>query len=307
MTWSSNGGPQQAVATIGVFDGVHRGHQPLIGMVVERAKQLGVQSGCVTFKPHPQELLHPGTTIARLATLDDRIALIKGLGVSRVLLIEFTRSLAQMSPEEFIDLLFSHFRLRELWVGSNFALGRNRAGTPERLAAIGQAKEFTVHPFPRVEIGGEPVSSSRIRALLSGGRVAEAADLLGRYYKLSGSVVSGDRRGRSLGFATANLQVAESLCVPKDGVYAVRGWIGQGRAYPGVCNIGMRPTFSGLRRQVETHLMGFRDDLYGQPMAVEFIARLRDERHFDSIEALVAQISEDVKRAERVLAGVVSG
>ena len=301
MTFQSSDRSHEAVVTIGVFDGVHVGHRALIGRVVERAKQLGIESGCVTFDPHPQEVLRPGMEIAHLATLSDRIAMIKGLGVSEVLLIEFTRSLARMSPEEFIELLLERFLLRELWIGSNFALGRNRAGTPDRLAVIGRAKGFDVMSFPRVERGGQMVSSSRIRRLLADGRVEQAAELLGRHYRLRGRVVSGDGRGRSLGFATANLAVLERLCVPQDGVYAVRCWLEGVEPFPAVCNIGVRPTFDGDRKQVEVHLIGFEGDLYGQEMAVEFVTRLRGERRFPSMEALIAQISEDVKRAKVVL------
>lgn len=306
MTSSSNNGPQKAVATIGVFDGVHKGHRALIGKVVERAEQLRVNSACVTFTPHPQEVLNPSNSIPRLATLEDRIEMIKGLGVSEVILIQFTRPIAQMSPEEFIGRLSEQVILVELWVGSNFALGRDRIGTPDRLAAIGKEKGFTVHPFPRVEMGADPVSSSRIRTLLCDGRVSEAAELLCRYYTLKGKVVSGDRRGVSLGFATANLEIAEGLCIPRDGVYTVRGWTEKRGAYAGVCNIGLRPTFSGRKRQVETHLIGFQGDLYGHEMALEFVKRLRDERRFHSSEELVAQIAEDVKQAEAALAGVIS-
>ncbi len=301
MTSRSSDGPPEAVVTIGVFDGVHEGHRALIGRVVERARQYGIKSGCVTFDPHPQEVLHPGKKLAHLATLSDRIAMIKGLGVSEVLLIEFSRSLAQMSPEEFMELLLGHFRLRELWIGSNFALGRNRAGTPERLAIIGRAKGFDVMSFPRVERSGQVVSSSRIRRLLADGRVEQAAELLGRHYRLRGMVVSGDGRGRSLGFATANLAALEGLCIPQDGVYAVRCWPRDMGTFPGVCNIGVRPTFDGDRRQVEVHLIGFEDNLYGQEVAVEFVSRLRGERRFHSTEALIAQISEDVKRAKALL------
>jgi riboflavin kinase/FMN adenylyltransferase len=302
VTSSSNSDQKKAVMTIGVFDGVHRGHRALIGKVVKRAEQLGVRSVCVTFTPHPQEVLNPGVSIPRLTTLEDRIALIKGLGVSDVLLIQFSQTIAQMSPEEFIARLNERFSLIELWVGSNFALGRGRVGTPDRLALIGSKKGFSVHSFPRVEAGAEAVSSSRIRTLLSDGHVAEAAELLCRYYSLKGNVVSGDRRGgASLGFATANLEVAEKLCVPRDGVYAVHGWVGKRDAYSGVCNIGFRPTFNGHRRQVEAHLIGFQGDLYGKEISLEFVERLRDERRFQSVEELVAQITSDIQHAERLL------
>jgi len=300
VTSQRNGGRPETVITIGVFDGVHLGHQALIGRVVERANLFGVESGCVTFEPHPQELLQPGSSVVRLSTLEDRIQMIKALGVGEVLLLQFTLSLAQMSPEGFIDLLVSHFRLRELWIGSDFALGRHRGGTPDRLAVIGRERGFEVHAFPRVEIDGAPVSSSRIRVLLAEGAVEEATGLLGRYHRLVGKVVSGDRRARVLGYPTANLEVADGLCLPRDGVYAVRCGGFDGRCYRGVCNVGMRPTFNGVRRQVEVHLIGFQGDLYGQRLAVDVLAHLRDEVRFASVEALVNQIGEDIKQAEKL-------
>ncbi len=301
MALKAESHPAEAVATIGVFDGVHLGHQALIRRVVERAGELGIESVCVTFSPHPEDVLRPEMEIAHLAPLEDRLALIRGLGVSEVEVIEFTRSLSQMSPEEFMELLLKRFRLRELWIGSDFALGRGRSGSPGRLAAIGSEKGFQVHQFPPVEIGGVVASSTMIRLLLAEGRVEEAARLLGRPYRLRGEVVSGDRRGRLLGFPTANLAMRERLCLPGDGVYAV-SCSGKGLdTRPGVASLGVRPTFDGGQRQVEVYLIDFQGDLYGEELAVDFVARLRGEERFSSADALVAQIQEDVRRAKEVL------
>lgn len=342
MTSESSSGPPRAVATIGVFDGVHLGHQALVRKVVERAQRLRARSVCVTFSPHPDEVLRPESEIAHLAPLQDRLELIRSLGVSEVALLEFTPSLARMSPEQFMDLLLASFRLEELWVGSDFALGRGRAGSPERLAVIGRERGFQVLQFPPVEVGGQVVSSSRIRRLLAEGRVGDARQLLGRPYRLRGVVVEGDRRGRLLAFPTANLSVGERLCIPGDGVYA--GWCQTGRGagaaslrrnrdevglegggeamvgvsdaghesrgatdtrrwYPAVANVGVRPTFEGKRRQVEIHLIGFEGDLYREELAVDFVACLRGERRFESAAALAAQIREDVRMARGILAG----
>ncbi len=302
MIQETAGSPPEAVITIGVFDGVHLGHQALIRSVVERAAQRGMVSGCVTFSPHPEDVLRPESDIAHLAAIEDRLAAIKALGVSEVVVIEFTPALSQMLPEEFLGLLERRFRLRELWVGSDFALGRGRSGTPERLAAIGREKGFEVHSFPPVEIGGEAVSSSRVRRLLAEGRVEEAALLLGRRYRLRGRVVHGDRRGRTLGFATANLAVGERMCIPGNGVYAVVCRVEGEEPRAGVANIGVRPTFGGDGRQVEIHLLDFEGDLYGRGLAVDFVARLRGEQRFDSTVALVEQIGRDVEMARGLLA-----
>ncbi|MHB0869778.1 MAG: bifunctional riboflavin kinase/FAD synthetase [Chloroflexota bacterium] len=302
MTHRGKDAPPEVVATIGVFDGVHLGHQALIRRVVERAALLGVPSACVTFSPHPEDVLRPDSDIAHLASLQDRLAIIEGLGISRVVVLEFTHDLSQLSPEEFLGLLEQRFRLRELWIGSDFALGRGRSGTPERLAAIGLEKGFAVCPFPPVELRGQVVSSSRLRRLLVAGEVEEAALLLGRSYRLRGLVISGDGRGRTIGFATANLAPDERMCVPGDGVYAVRARVEEeGEDRPGVANVGVRPTFGESGRQIEIHLLDFGGELYGKRLAVDFAARLRGEQRFETVDALKAQIAEDVRRARAVL------
>ncbi len=302
MSHNSNRSGREAVATIGVFDGVHLGHQALIHQVITQASRLGVESVCVTFTPHPEDVLRPQIEIAHLATLDDRLALLKSLGISEVALFEFTLALSQLSPEEFIDLLLARFRLRQLWIGSDFALGRGRSGSPERLAEIGAEKGFTVHQFPPVVIEEQVISSSRIRQALAGGHVEEAGRLLGRLYRLTGIVVDGDHRGSTLGFPTANLSLRERLCLPADGIYAV--WVriaGEKDAHPGAASIGIRPTFGAGERRIEVYLIGFDGDLYGQDLSMEFVARLRGEERFDSTRALVAQMIEDVKATKAIL------
>lgn len=294
----------EVVATIGVFDGVHLGHQALIHQIIAEASHLGVESACVTFAPHPEDVLRPQTEIAHLATLDDRLSLLKSLGVYEVVVFEFTPALSQLSPEEFIDLLLERFRLRQLWIGSDFALGHNRSGGPDRLAEIGREKGFTIHQFPPVVIEGQTVSSSRIRQVLAGGHVEEAARLLGREYRLTGTVVEGDHRGFTLGFPTANLALNERLALPADGIYAVWVQIGDEKdAHPGAASIGIRPTFGGGERRIEVYLIGFDGDLYGRDLSLEFVARLRGEERFDSPGALVAQMIEDVKAAKAILQG----
>lgn len=293
----------EVVATIGVFDGVHVGHQRLMSRVLERARVLGARSACITFSPHPQEVLRPDRQVPHLASLADRLRLIRGLGMDEVMVVEFTSELSQLSPEEFIGLVERRFRLRELWVGANFALGKNRAGNPERLAAIGTERDFGVHTFPQMESDGQVVSSSRIRDLLLEGKVEGASRLLGRFYRLPGRVVEGDRRGRSLGFATANLAPGDRMLVPGDGIYATWCWLeGEQEPRPSAASIGVRPTFGGGRRQIEAHIFDFDGNLYGQELAIEFVGWLRGEERFDSPEELVAQVIEDVKNARVVLA-----
>lgn len=292
----------QAVVTIGVFDGVHLGHQALVRQVLDRAAALDAASVCVTFSPHPEDVLRPEAEIAHLATLSERTALLRALGVTDVLVFEFTRELSQLSPEQFLDLLLKRFRLRELWIGTDFALGRNRSGGPERLAAIGRQHHFTVHQFPPVEIEGAVISSSRIRQTLADGRVDEANRLLGRPYRLTGTVVEGDRRGRQLGFPTANVSLTERLAVPADGIYAV--WVrvaGESDSRPGAASIGVRPTFGWGARRIEVYLIDYVGNLYGQELSIDFVAWLRPEERFESRDALVAQMRQDVRAARAIL------
>lgn len=304
MNGSQGNSLPEAVATIGVFDGVHLGHQALVQRVLERAAASSARSACITFSPHPEDVLRPDSEITHLATLRDRTQLLERLGISDVVVFEFTRALSQLSPEEFVDLLLARFRLRELWIGSDFALGRDRTGGPERLAAIGREHLFSVHQFPPVEIDGEVISSSRIRRALAEGHVEEAGRLLGRPYRLTGVVVEGDRRGRTIGFPTANIALGERLAVPRDGIYAARVRIsGETDVRPAAVSIGVRPTFGGGRRQIEAYLVDFDADLYRQEVAVDFVAHLRPELRFDSVEALVAQMNDDVRAARAILNG----
>jgi riboflavin kinase / FMN adenylyltransferase len=279
------------------------GHQQLLARVVESARDENAEAICVTFHPHPDEVLRPDASVLHLTSLDDRLSLIRGNGISEVVLLEFTRALAQMTPEQFMDMLLARFRLRELWVGSDFALGKGRSGSVERLSAIGEQHGFRVFEFPPVEIDGQTVSSSRIRQHLADGQVESAARLLGRPYRLTGEVVTGDGRGHSLGFPTANVAVDGRLAVPGNGVYAVVCSTQGGSDLPGVASIGVRPTFNGADRRVEVHLLHFQGDLYGRMLTTDFIAFLRGEEKFESAGALVGQMEDDARRAEALIRG----
>jgi len=290
----------ETVLTIGAFDGVHRGHQALIAHVVERARATGRQAALMTFHPHPAVVLAPARAPKYLTTPGEKIALLEGLGLDVVVLLPFNRDVANTTAREFMEMVSDRLKLRELWVGADFALGRGREGDVEHLTELGREMGYEVHVMPPVIEGGAPISSTRIRALIQHGEVAEAARLLGRYPSVSGEVVSGARRGRQFGFPTANLEVRDERAVPGNGVYAVYARLGATR-YPGVANVGVRPSFDNGERTVETYIFDFDQQIYGCDLVVEFVARLREERRFREIEELIAQIERDSEQARELL------
>jgi riboflavin kinase/FMN adenylyltransferase len=297
-----NPGPP-AVMTIGVFDGVHRGHQALISQVVERARALQGQSIVLTFYPHPRAVLRPGKPVYELTSQDEKLALIAALGADVVTTVTFTRELSLLTAAQFIDLLLQHVHLRELWVGPDFALGHNREGTVERLSQLGTEHHFAVDVVEPVDSAGERVSSSRIRDLVTAGDVEQAATLLGRYPHIEGVVVTGVRRGQTLGFPTANLALTAAYLLPADGIYAVFAEL-DGARLPAVASIGVRPTFGINDRLVEVYLFDFARDIYGQHLGVSLVKRLRNEERFDSVDDLIAQMQRDASEAREVLANV---
>jgi riboflavin kinase/FMN adenylyltransferase len=287
--------------TIGVFDGVHLGHQHLLGATVARARALGWQSAALTFDPHPDTVVHPERRRLYLTSLDERVELIAALGVDLLVVLQFTRATMEQTAQEFMYHVSQAVALRELWVGWDFALGRKREGNVQTLREIGELYGYTVHPVDPLLIGGAPVSSSRIRAALAAGDVVGAALLLGRPYRLRAPVVEGDRRGRTIGFPTANLAVSEDRVLPADGVYVCRAVVG-GQRYGAVTNVGVRPTFAGVQRRVEAYLLDFTGDIYGETINLSFLDRLRGEQKFDGVAALVAQIERDTVAARAWLA-----
>ncbi len=291
---------QETVLTVGAFDGVHRGHQALIGAIVARSRDTNRLATVVTFHPHPVAVLAPDRAPTSLTTPGEKAALLEALGVDLMVLLPFNHQMAATPARDFMQLLSRHLRLRELWVGPDFALGRNREGNVPRLRELGQELGYEVRVIQPVTGSGEVISSSRIRALVREGAVEEAARLLGRYPSLSGQVVSGARRGHRLGFPTANLEVRTERAVPANGVYAIFARLGEER-YPGVANIGVRPSFDGGHRTIEAHLFDFDQDIYGCDLVIEFVARLRDERRFEEIDELIAQIGQDKEAAQRIL------
>jgi riboflavin kinase/FMN adenylyltransferase len=291
---------QETILTIGTFDGVHLGHQALIKQVVARAWATERLAALITFHPHPAVVLAPDRAPRYLTTPGEKLALVEKLGVDLVVLLPFDRRMAETPAHQFMERVSVHLQLRELWIGADFALGRNREGDAARLREFGRNLGYEVQVSEPVLGGDQVISSSRIRALLNGGRVQEVTALLGRYHSLSGEVVVGVQRGRTLGFPTANLEVRPERAVPADGVYAVFAVLGTER-YAGVANIGVRPSFDNGHRMVETHIFDFDQNIYGCDLVVEFVARLRDERRFEDIDDLVAQIELDSQAARRLL------
>ena len=299
--------PVRSAVAIGVFDGLHLGHRAILDSALARARAVGGRCVVMSFDPHPdvvlgRERFHSPPPLTPLGEKHRRLA---ELGIDTFDVLPFTRELASLEPEAFVDryLVAPHAPFA-LVVGEGFALGRGRAGTVERLSAIGGTRGFEVEAVPLVMLDGAPVSSTRIRAELAAGRVAEAARLLGRRYTLAGTVVTGDRRGRELGFPTANLRLHEDRVVPADGIYAVLARLAGAEApVPAAMSIGMRPTFDGQLRTLEVHLLDWTGDLVGRPLEVEFVAWIRPELRFESAEALIAAMEGDVAETRRRLAG----
>jgi riboflavin kinase/FMN adenylyltransferase len=287
------------VCTIGAFDGVHRGHKALLREVVERARALGCQSLAVTFDPHPDLVLYPDRHLTELSDRDTKLRLMRELGIDHLRVFEFTRELSMLRPEEFIGQLESTHKLAELWVGSDFALGRGRSGTIAALAEIGGSQGFALHVVPPVKIGNEIISSTYIRTLLTQGDVGRAAELLGHRYRVSGPIVHGAARGRTIDFPTANVQVRATRALPGDGVYAALARL-EGEPLACVVNLGSRPTFDEHDRTVEVHILEFDLDLYDRRLEVDFVARLREVKRFSSVDELKLQIGRDVEKARQL-------
>ncbi len=293
---------RDGVLTLGNFDGVHRGHQALVTEAACQARALAASAVAVTFDPHPLQLLRPAAFQPVLTTIDDRAALLHAAGADQVLILETTPALLHLTARAFFErLIRGALAARALVEGYNFAFGKGREGTPEVLRGLCTEAGLPLTLVPPQEVNGRPVSSSRVRGELLAGRLDIVHDLLGRCYRLRGTVIAGQRRGQSLGFPTANLGDVPTL-VPGNGVYAVRA-VHRGTVWPAAANVGPNPTFGEDARKIEVHLIGFTGDLYGEELTIEFVEKLRDTRPFGSVEALVAQVRADVERATARLAG----
>lgn len=292
----------QTWVTIGTFDGVHRGHQEIVKRLVLGAHQSGSTAVVITFHPHPAVVLGKRQNANYLTTPEERAELLGELGVDVVITHPFNLEIASLSAYQFISRLDAHLGISLLLVGEDFALGKGREGNVARLKELGQEFGYQVETVSAVKNSGIIVSSSLIRERISEGNVAQAARLLGRYYKIMGQVIPGDGRGKLIGIPTANLSIWAERTIPKTGVYACRVYLG-GNSFQAVTNIGVRPTFENapVLPRVETHLIDYDGDLYGKELYLEFYERLRDEKKFSGIQELLAQIQADIGRAREIL------
>lgn len=289
-----------SILAIGSFDGIHRGHRYLIEQVIARAKAIGAASALVTLHPHPKVVLRSTSPLQYISTIEERLDLLTPLGLDYAVIFPFSLETSQIRARDFAQLLIDHLRMQEIFCGKDFALGYKREGTVDFLRALGAEKGFTVHVVEPKQFDGEIISSTQIRQLVAQGVIDQATRFLGRYPSVRGRVIKGNQRGRQLGYPTANLAIAERRLIPANGIYATRVKIGDAW-YGGAASIGVRPTFDNGARLVEVFVLDFAGDLYDQIVEVQFIKRLREERKFDNIAALVAQIDHDVEETRRAL------
>jgi riboflavin kinase/FMN adenylyltransferase len=292
-----------SVVTLGNFDGIHLGHQALIAGAVTDARRFALPSLVLTFEPHPLSVLAPDRAPKLILAHKDKMQLLQALGVDIVAVQHFDLPFAALSAEDFVrDLLVRRLRARKVWAGKDLRFGQRRGGDVEDLRRWGSKLGFEVAVVEPVLVDGNRVSSSRIREFLSEGRVDEVTAMLGRYHFISGRVVEGQHRGKDLGFPTANLSFRTEV-LPRDGIYATLFHLGT-RVLASVSSVGLNPTFGAGPRTVESFIMGFDDDIYGQPVRLSFVKRIRNEVKFSSIPDLVEQIRNDVRDAEIILHGI---
>lgn len=293
--------PDPICLALGVFDGVHLGHQSILRETVAEARKSRKLAAALTFDPHPLAVIRPDLEVPQLSTIEERAQIMESLGLDYLFVRTFDQEFSGLDPERFMaDILRKCYRASCIFVGFNFNFGRGGRGTPETLRLQGPLHGLQASVYDAVRVGRQTVSSTAIRHQLVQGRVGQAWRLLGRPYSLTGEVVPGDGRGRGLGFPTANLELPVGRVVPKPGVYAVRVEV-SGTSYNGMANIGSAPTFGGGRPWLEVHLCDFSGNLYGQTIRVHFITRLRPERQFAGSDELGAQLERDRLAACRVL------
>jgi riboflavin kinase/FMN adenylyltransferase len=289
----------ESVVTMGNFDGLHLGHRCLIRSAVEDARRLGNLSIVLTFEPHPLKILAPERAPKLILSHKDKMQLLQSFGIDIVVIQNFDAAFADLQPETFVrNVLIGRLDIRKIWVGKDFRFGKGRKGTVADLMRWGAESGFEVAIVEPIVVDGTRVSSSKIRQLIEEGRVDEAQRMLGRYHFISGKVVAGRRRGRELGFPTANIATRTEV-IPQDGIYATLFQIGAERLLS-VSNIGVNPTFGPGPRTIESFILDFDEDLYGESVKLSFVKRLRGEKKFASIDPLVMQMGEDVKNARAV-------
>jgi riboflavin kinase/FMN adenylyltransferase len=292
------------IVALGNFDGLHRGHQKLIEQVRARAEERSGTSVAMIFDPHPPQVLRPDKAPPLVMTLEQKLEAFERAGLAAVTIVRFTRELSQWEPETFTErVIIQWLRAAEVWVGENFLFGRDRTGTFTLLRALGEDRGFRVEKIEPVRYKDFVVSSTRVRHLISEGRVDEAGALLGRHYSIDGVVVHGDGRGRELGCPTANLESPNAL-LPAYGIYASIATV-HGTSHPSVTSVGVRPTIGDGRLTVETHLLDGPRDLYGAKLRLAFVLRLREERKYDGLDALKLQIAADCDQARGILERIV--
>jgi riboflavin kinase/FMN adenylyltransferase len=292
----------EAWVSIGIFDGLHLAHRRILDELTGQAGQ-GGRSLLITFEPHPQQVLqNDPASVPLLTPLDEKLALLAETGLTGTAVIPFTRGLSELEPRAFVeDVLLRRCPVRKLIVGYNHVFGRGGSGGGGLLRRVGAERGFEVQVEPPVIIDGETVSSTRIRSLLLAGQATSANRLLGRRYSLSGKVVRGRGRGRGFGFPTANLSVADpQKLIPLNGVYAVSAVV-RGKTHQAICNIGTRPTVGGVRRTIETYILDFDSDVYGENLRIEIVERMRDEVKFDSVQFMIGQMEKDRNAARELL------
>ena len=287
--------------TIGAFDGVHLGHQYLFRQLQQQARQRQAATLAVTFEPDPAELVSPNPP-PYLTSLEQRIELIAAQGIDELCIVHFDETIKNMTAQAFMDDLLSSATVVELLVGHDFAMGHDRQGTRAVLAAYAEQHGFACATAEAFMLDGQPVGATRIRKLMAGGDIQGGRRLLGRFPSISGTVVEGDKRGRTIGFPTANLGLHQRWAIPADGVYVAFSYI-DGEKRQSVVNIGLRPTFNLHDRTIESHILDFSADIYGRPIVVEFLHRLRGEQKFSGIDEIREQIGHDVEAARAYFAG----
>lgn len=288
------------VVALGNFDGLHKGHCAVIGKAIKRAKQAGKPAGVITFEPHPRRIFSPHLSTLRILPLSQKLRLLQNMGLDFVRIVRFTSEFAKTSAEDFVvSILKNELHASHVITGEDFVFGHNREGSVESLRTMAEKLNFGATACHAVIVEGERCSSTRVRAALAAGNMETVVNLLGRPYILSGHVQEGDKRGRTLGFPTANILPPPGF-LPHYGVYAVKVSIGK-NIINGVANLGMRPTFGGHRVRLEAHLFDWQEDIYGQYLEVELIRHIRGEQKFDSVEALKIQIAQDCGIARKIL------
>ena len=292
---------RDSVVTVGVFDGVHLGHQHLISSAVEEARRSDRLSIVATFRNHPRSVLTPGFTPRYITGPEERVRLIAEAGADLVVPVTFDREMSELSARDFLGLLMRRLRMKTLVVGPDFALGRAREGDVERLRSLSPEMGFSLLVIDLLENNGQPVRSTVVRQAIAEGKVSRLRSLLGRRFTLDGRIGRGAGRGRELGFPTANLETAPDRAMPADGIYATWALFG-GQRHMAATSIGTRPTFEETDRTVEAFLLDFDGDLYGHDLRLEFVRRLRDEIGYDSVDALREQIAKDVDETRTTLA-----